>query len=295
VLALAATLHEDRPRAALTAFATIVAGAATAGLGAAALGASSAGSVVVGAATALALGVVGAFLLDPTGRQQWHRFDGLLACSVETAGWAVHGAALGWVVQAGDAATASALVGTGALAATIHSARPGRRALAAVAAVEGLAFVWLQLVSAGVTTVEAYTLPLAAVLLGAGVLAERWSERRGEHLGSWLVEGPGLVVGFAPTVVAAFADPGLVRPLGGLIAGAVVLALGAITGRKAPVDIGAGVVIVLGLRQLLPVMGDLPSWLIIGATGAFLLALGATFEQRRRQLHDTRARYAALR
>ena len=42
-------------------------------------------------------------------------------------------------------------------------------------------------------------------------------------------------------------------------------------------------------------MGGLPSWLIIGATGAFLLALGATFEQRRRQLHNTRARYAALR
>jgi hypothetical protein len=155
--------------------------------------------------------------------------------------------------------------------------------------------VWLQLASAGVTTAEAYSLPLAAVVLGAGLFVDRWSEARGEHLESWLVEGPGLVVAFAPTVVLAFTDPGLVRPLGGLIAGALVLALGAVSGRKAPVDVGAAAVIVLGLRQLAPVMGDLPSWLIIGATGAFLLALGATFEQRRRQLHDTRARYAALR
>ena len=58
------------------------------------------------------------------------------------------------------------------------------------------------------------------------------------------------MVAFAPTVVLAFSDPGLVRPLGGLIAGALVLALGAVSRRRAPVDVGAAVVVVLGLRQL---------------------------------------------
>ncbi|MBV9952269.1 MAG: hypothetical protein JO291_09980, partial [Acidimicrobiia bacterium] len=295
VLALAGTLHEDRHLAVVTSFAAIVAAAVTAGVGASALGATAAGNLVVATATGLALGLLGGLVLDPTGRQEWHRIDGLLALATEAAGWALHGAALCWIVESHDPRTAAALFGTGALAAGIHSVRPGRRPLAGVAAIEGLAFVWLQLASAGVATAEAYTLPLAAVLLGVGVCAQRWFQRSGEHLESWLIEGPALVVALAPTVVLACTDPGLVRPLGGLIAGALVLALGAVTGRKAPVDAGAAVVFVLGLRQLVPVMDDLPSWLIIGATGAFLLALGATFEQRRRQLHDTRARYAALR
>jgi hypothetical protein len=294
VLAVAAAARDDVQLAVPTTFTAVVAAAVAAGLGVYAAGAGGLTAVVVAGAAAVALGLVGGLLLDPTGRQGRH-IEGVLAWTVEAAAWAVHGAVLAWVALQGDASAAAAVVGTGALAAGIHAARPGRRPLAGLAVAEGLAFLWLQLASAGVTTAEAYTLPLAVVLLAAGLLAERSSAARGERLESWLVLGPGLVVGFAPTVVLAFGDPGLVRPLGGLVAGALLLAAGAVAGRRAPVDIGATVVVLLGLRQLVPVVDQLPSWAVLGATGAFLLALGATFEQRRRQLHDTRARYAALR
>jgi hypothetical protein len=54
------------------------------------------------------------------------------------------------------------------------------------------------------------------------------------------------------------------------------------------------VVALLGLRQLAPVVGSLPNWATLGATGLALVAVGATFEQRRRDLKAVLRRYAAL-
>jgi hypothetical protein len=43
------------------------------------------------------------------------------------------------------------------------------------------------------------------------------------------------------------------------------------------------------------VVAELPNWATVGGAGVVLLAVGATFEQRRRDLRDVRDRYAALR
>ena len=102
------------------------------------------------------------------------------------------------------------------------------------------------------------------------------------------------MVGLAPTTWLAFTDPGSVRPLCGLVAGAVVLVIGAAGGKRAFVDVGTAVVVALGLRQLVPVVGAMPNWATIGATGIALIAVGATFEQRRRDLRAALKRYAAL-
>ena len=77
-----------------------------------------------------------------------------------------------------------------------------------------------------------------------------------EPISSWLWLGPALVVGFVPSVVLSFADPGAVRPTAALVAGAAVLVLGAILRWRAAVDVGVPVVVVVGLRQLVPVAGD---------------------------------------
>jgi hypothetical protein len=106
--------------------------------------------------------------------------------------------------------------------------------------------------------------------------------------------GPALVTALGPTVVLAVIDGGAVRPLAGLVAGAAVLVLGAATGRRAPFDVGAAAVAILGVRQLAPVVGELPNWVTIGSTGLVLLAVGATFEERRRDLRVARHRYASL-
>jgi hypothetical protein len=60
------------------------------------------------------------------------------------------------------------------------------------------------------------------------------------------------------------------------------------------VDVGAAVVVVLGLRQSVPVVGALPNWATLGACGLALLVAGATFEERRRDLRAIRDRYANL-
>jgi hypothetical protein len=52
--------------------------------------------------------------------------------------------------------------------------------------------------------------------------------------------------------------------------------------------------VALGLRQLVPVVGEIPNWATIGATGILLLAVGATFEQRRRDVRAVLRRYSAL-
>jgi hypothetical protein len=96
-------------------------------------------------------------------------------------------------------------------------------------------------------------------------------------------------------VLVGLGDPGALRPLAGLVAGAAVLAVGAVTRRRAAVDVGTAAVLVLAVRHLGPVAADLPAWITLGLTGAVLLAIGATFEQRRRDLGEVRDRYRSLR
>lgn len=255
-------------------------------------GASDVRSMVLASVAALLVGLAGSLLADPEGRGQAH--DAILGLVAESTGWLIHAFALVAVIASPNADDLTLVLSAGVLAAGLHAARAGRRWLALVAAAEGLALSWVRLADAGVTTVEAYTLPVALLLLLVGL----WTAQRvpsGHHnLPSWVVEGPALVVAFAPTVLVALQDPGLVRPLVGLAAGAIVLSVGAWTGRRAPVDVGVGVVVALGLRQLGPVVSGLPNWVTIGASGVLLLAVGATFEQRRRDLYDVRDRYDAL-
>ncbi|MGI8754733.1 MAG: SDR family oxidoreductase [Acidimicrobiales bacterium] len=247
-------------------------------------------------ATALVLGLVAGLLVDPDGRGEGD--DARLSVVAEAAAWTVHAIALLAVLGIDEPRTAlTAVLSAGVLAGSLQAARLGRRPFVWAAVGHGLALVWLRLGEAGIRAPEPYVLPLAAVLLGAGLVAERRAVRQstgGPSLSSWVWLGPALLVGFAPTVLLALTDPGLIRPLVALAAGAVVLAVGALTGRRAPVDVGTGVVVLLGLRQLGPVVGGLPNWVTLGASGALLLAVGATFEQRRRDLVDVRHRYRSL-
>ncbi len=249
-------------------------------------------AAVVGSIAALVLALVVALAVDPEGTDADP--DATSARLAEGTAWVAHLLAAAAVLAEPRPGTATVLLASGCLAAGLHAARRGRRPLAALAVAEGLILSWLRLGEAGVTVIEAYTLPVALVLLAGGLWTLRRAPVVGRHLSSWVVEGPALVVAFAPTVLIALQDPGLVRPLIGLVAGAIVLSIGAFAGRRAMVDVGTGVVVLLGLEQVAPVVGGLPNWVTIGSAGVLLLAVGATFEQRRRDLREVRDRYASL-
>jgi hypothetical protein len=244
--------------------------------------AATAGAVVL---------VLGALVLDPTADAEGPCAQGLRALEATSA--AVHVVALAVLADLGDLRSLAVALAAGTVALALHAARPERRPLALAAAGEGLVVTWLLLADRNVGLVEAYTVPVAVVLLGIGASLGR--SRPVGPVPSWWSLGPGLVVALAPTAWIALVEAGPVRPLVALVAGAAVLVAGAVRGLRAPFDLGAVTVVVLGVRQLAPVVGSLPNWATIGSTGLVLLGVGATFEQRRRELASARRRYASLR
>lgn len=171
-----------------------------------------------------------------------------------------------------------------------HALRPTRLPSLWVAVAAAVVLVWLRLAVADVTLVEAYSLPAAAALLAAG-----WAHgHQSGETGSWLTVGPALVVAFAPTLLVSLEGAGLVRPLLAVAAATAVLLVGVRARGQAPVAVGSTVVAVLAARQLLPLTAELPRYLVFATVGAVLLALGATFEQRRRDMAELRDRFGRL-
>ncbi|MCG5455002.1 hypothetical protein PSH03_006067, partial [Micromonospora sp. PSH03] len=169
----------------------------------------------------------------------------------------------------------------------------GRRwAFAGIAAGSELLGAWVLLAAGGVTVLEAYTLPAAALAVGAGLLALR--TRPG--LTSWPALGPGLVAALLPSLVSvlAGADPQPWRRLllGAAATGAVLA--GATRRWQAPVLLGGGVLTLLALHELARGWDLLPRWIYLGIGGLALVGLAATYERRRRDLARLRAAVGRL-
>lgn len=293
-VALAAIARRDGALEAAGAATVWVAGATPllAGLAVLAAGSTAAVSWAVASVAAGVVSVIGVVLLDPVGRAS--QVSRTMAAAVEATSLVAYLLALGAVACLGEPGAASVALGAGVIGFAIHATRPDRRWAGAAAAAELLVLTWLQLDHHQVALVEAYSLPLAAVLLGAGLVGERLNRDADQPVPSWLTFGPGLLVALAPTVWLSFSEPGSVRPLVGLASGALVLVGGVVWGKRALVDIGTATVVVLGIGQLAPVVGEIPNWATIGGTGIVLLAVGATFEQRRRDLKAILRSYSAL-
>jgi hypothetical protein len=154
-------------------------------------------------------------------------------------------------------------------------------------AATALAATWAWLSAADVRLLEAYTLPAAAVALAAGAS----TRRRRPRPSSWLAYAPGLAVALLPSLAAAVVGGGTARPL--LLTGAALLVVlaGARTRLQAPLVLGGGTLLVLGLDALEPVAAQLPRWVTIGAAGLLLLWLGATAERRLARLRELREQF----
>jgi MYXO-CTERM domain-containing protein len=113
--------------------------------------------------------------------------------------------------------------------------------------------------------------------------------RRHRELTSWQGYGLALAAMFLPSLaVIASGDDPPARRLGlGLVALVVVVA-GTVRRRRAPVVVGGAVLVLLALRELVGLWELLPRWLPLAVAGLILLVLGATYEQRRRDVRRLR-------
>jgi hypothetical protein len=165
-----------------------------------------------------------------------------------------------------------------------------RRALAPVGGLLLTASSWVRLADAGVGAPEPYVVPLALLALGLGHLRVQ----RDPATPSQAAYGVGLGLLLLPSLSAALTGSGLARPL---LLGAValgVLMAGVAARLQAPLLFGAGTLAVLALDLLAPYASAVPRWTALAAAGTLLVVVGATFEQRRRDVVVLRERYSAL-
>ncbi|GAA0261959.1 hypothetical protein GCM10009539_54560 [Cryptosporangium japonicum] len=161
--------------------------------------------------------------------------------------------------------------------------RASRRWCSRLVPVVELVALWAWLGRAGVSVPEAYTQPAAALAAAFGL----YTLRRRPAVSSWLALGPALAVATVPTLAVALTAGTLgLRVLALGLAALVVTLAGAATRRQAPFLVGAtvlGLVTARALAPVLPALADtVPTWVPLSLAGALLLAVGATYERRRR-------------
>lgn len=201
-------------------------------------------------------------------------------------------------IEAGAALSALVLVGTGitqspvgqqatwaavyltvcgAVVTALSLLQPDRRALVRVGGALLAMATWVRLWDLGVRAPEAYTLPTAVVLVLLGL----HRMRRDRSATTLAALGPGLSLMLVPSALWVLMDPTSTRALL-LGIGCLVLVLsGARLGWTAPLAIGAAVGAVVVLRMAAPYVGDaVPRWVLLGAAGALLITVGATWERR---------------
>jgi hypothetical protein len=211
------------------------------------------------------------------------------ARAVEAAGHA--GAVLALLLTAAYARPAAAVCTFWGVALGLRALWPRERAgvrrlLILAAAGAEIGGWWLLMAAEQVSTLEAYTLPAAALALLAGRLALR--SRPG--LTSWTAYGPALAAALLPTLASVLVGEGqpVRRLLLGLGALAVVVA-GARERLRAPVVGGGLVLIAVAVHEVTLVWDLLPRWIPLAAGGLLLVGLAMTLERRRRDLARLRS------
>ena len=135
---------------------------------------------------------------------------------------------------------------------------------------------WIaQLVAWDIEVVEAYTAPIAVVLLVLGLVAMH----QYRELSTTYALGAGLAVAFIPSLWGVLEEPASTRALVWGAVAALVLGAGLFLKWLAPVLAGAAALVVVLLANVGPIFMDLDRWIIFGVLGATLLAIGIRWEQ----------------
>ncbi|MGW2519912.1 SCO7613 C-terminal domain-containing membrane protein [Streptomyces sp. NPDC001617] len=166
--------------------------------------------------------------------------------------------------------------------------RPDRRPVGYAATALFVLAGWVRLASWDIGTVEAYTLPVTVPALVVGAL------RRGRdpQASSWTAYAPGLAATLLPSLTAAWNDPHWTRPFLLGTAALLLTLLGARHRLQAPLVLGGTTLTLDALHELAPYLlqltGALPRWVPPALAGLLLLALGATYERRIRDVRRVR-------
>lgn len=151
-----------------------------------------------------------------------------------------------------------------------------------------------QVLLTGGHPVDLVTAPAAVFVVGYGT-ARMW---RGLD-SSWTWVGPGLLVGFAPSLMLSLGGGSVLRVVLVFLAGAAVVAAGAAWQWQAPLLVGTGVLVTHAVLQLSPyaslVYLSVPRWVTMALVGVCLLALGARYERRVANVVAIRRHLRALR
>jgi hypothetical protein len=136
---------------------------------------------------------------------------------------------------------------------------------------------WVRLWDLGVHAPEAYTLPSAAALLVVGLV----HLRRSPGSTTMTALTPGLALALVPSLLWALTEPAGLRALLLGLACLTLVLVGARLGWTAPIVLGGTVGALLVLRLAAPYIGSaVPRWVLLGAAGALLIGIGATWERR---------------
>ncbi|POX43261.1 hypothetical protein C3486_01575 [Streptomyces sp. Ru73] len=227
-----------------------------------------------------AFAVLAAALASAGAAAAWHRAPGRhqLSTAVEGAGYVLAATALALTAFHPDALSlALAVTGVAGLATAL---RPDRRRAALAGTALLIASSWVRLALADVTSPEAYTIPVTAAAL---VIGHR-RRARVPGTGSWPAYGAGLSATVLPSLAATWTDENWLRPLLLGVAALLLTVLGVRARLQAPLIVGGGVLVLVGVHELAPtvvqVLGLLPRWVPLAAAGLLLLLLGATYEKR---------------
>jgi hypothetical protein len=169
--------------------------------------------------------------------------------------------------------------------------RPDRRGVAVVGGLLLSASSWVRLADADVHAPEPYVAPLALAAVLLGYLRRRTQP----GLSSFAAYGAGLTVALVPSLLKALDDPTPTRGLLLLVVAFGVVVAGVLEQLRAPLVIGGVVLAVDAVHLVAPYASALPRWMLLAVAGTVLVLLGATYEQRLRDMARLRERYDGLR
>ena len=148
---------------------------------------------------------------------------------------------------------------------------------------------WVRLEQLGVDEVEAYTLPLAVVLLVVGLVAMLRTD-----ISSHKALSAGLGLALVPTMLQVLIHPVSQRALLLGLACLVLVGVGVLQKWAAPLVAGASVGAVVVLREA-AYADVLEQWMVIGLVGVLLTVVGVTWESRLAELRRAAGYVRALR
>ncbi|MEU1191348.1 hypothetical protein [Streptomyces sp. NPDC005859] len=212
--------------------------------------------------------------------------DPVTTVAVEAAGGVAGLVAIGLAVT--DPPLLALVLSLCAVIAAGTAVRPDRRYVGYAAVALFVLASWVRLAAWQVGLPEAYTLPVTVPALLVGTLRRR----RDPAASSWTAYGPGLTVTLLPSLATAWGDVEWTRPLLLGAAGLLLTLLGARHRLRAPLVLGGSVLALDALHELAPYLVQmtdaLPRWVPPALAGLLLLALGATYEQRLRDVRRVR-------